>query len=471
MATCLHLLMMLVSQSRAALLVACLWSLNTPWSAAVEGGVQVYLQPLAAETARLTFSLDSLSAVSSTGAEYPLSLQLKTAGGAETRRQRLLATGRLPTGRYVGFLVRVGRAALKGERGDIALLVPDAGVRLDAPFSVAPAQTPLFWFSLKYQESLREDAQFSPVFSAVMPAKPVAGRAGFVSNFGSDTITVFDKGLGQAVAVIDTCMGPAGLALDQRRRRLYVACQKGDEIQAIDVVTGEIAQRTQTSPGDQPRELALTPDGGTLLAVNPGSSSVTFLDALSLARQDRLNVGSGPNSAVLGPDGQRAFVCNTQSGTISVIDIAHRRVSATLSVDGAPLRGRFGNSGARLYVIDERTPYLLVIDPAQLNVVTRARLNGSASAIVVDPVRGLISVASDGSASVEFYDPNALVPLFLMKSRAGTSFLAADPEDNRLYLVNPRTRSLVIGSLADRTMTSEIDVGSSPYWVAIMGER
>jgi YVTN family beta-propeller protein len=440
-----------------------------PVAGAADGGVQLYLQPFGPEAAKLTFTLASVSAVSVSGSEVPLNLRLKSIGPAETGRQRLLAGSRLPIGRYAGFIFRVSAATLKSDRGQTALALPDSPVRLDVPFSVSAGRTPVVWLVLRYQESVIEGFRFSPVFSAVMPPRPVVDHSGFVTNASSNSITVFDKTLGQAVAVIDTCAGPAGLALDQQRRRLYVACSRDDEIQSIDVAAGEVVQRTQTAPGDHPRELALTPDGTALLVASPGSNSVSFFDAASLTRQDRVTVGSGPNSVLVEPSGRRAFVFNTLSTSVSVLDIASRSVAATVSMDAPPLRGQFSSNGSRLYVIHERSPFMTVIDPRQLNIVTRARLSTAASALAIDPVRGLVCV--DSGNAIEFYDPNALMPLFTMRARPGISHLMVDPEDNRLYMVDPDTRSVVVGSLADRRIVSEIDVGDGPYWVAVMGEK
>ena len=63
------------------------------------------------------------------------------------------------------------------------------------------------------------------------------------------------------------------------------------------------------------------------------------------------------------------------------------------------------------------------------------------------------------------------MPLYTMKTRAGVSHLTIDAEDNRLYMVSPDTRSLVVGRLADRKIAAEIDVGDGPFWVAVMGEK
>jgi YVTN family beta-propeller protein len=452
-------------------LVLALCLMVPPVAGAADGGVYLYLQPLPPDAARLTFSMVSVSAVTGSGTEYPLAVSLKVAGPADTGKQRLLASGRLPTGSYAGFIFKVKQAGLKGDRGEVPLAVPDTPVRLDAPFAVGSPQAAVVWLVLKYQESVTTEAGFSPVFSAVAPSRPIAARAGFVTNSGSNTITVFDKGLAQAAAVIDTCAGPAGMALDQRRRRLYVACPKDDEIQAIDVVSGDILERSRVSPGDRPREVALTPDGSTLVSVNPGSNSVSFFDAVSLTRQERVNVGSGPGSILVGPTGQRAFVLNALSSSVSVIDIASRRLVATVSTDSAPLRGAFNGRGDRLYVIHDRSPYMTVLDPQQLTLVTRARLRIGVSAIAVDTVRGLVCIGGSSDTTIEFYDPNALMPIYAMKTRAGVSYLAVDAEDNRLYMVSATTQSLIVGRLADRKVASEIDVGDSPYCVAVMGEK
>lgn len=437
---------------------------------AADGSVDVYLQPSPAEAARLTFAVGSISAISVNGSESPLKLNLKLVGSRETQRQRLLASGRLKPGNYAGFIFTVKRAALKGEHGETALAVPDAPQRIDFPFAIAPQQGWVVWLTLKYPDSTTEGTDFRPVFSATMPPRPIVDHAGFVTNSGSDTITVFDKSLTQAVAAIATCAGPAGMALDRNRRRVYVACSKDDEVQAIDVATREMVERSSLSPGDRPQELALTPDGLTLISVNTGSNSVSFFDALSLARQERVTVGSGPGSLLIDPTGRRAFVFNTLSSSMTVIDLQGRSVAATISTESAPLRGQFNRRGDRLYVIHERSPYITVLDARQLTVIARARLRTGISALVVDPIRDLLCVGGNDPL-VEFYDPNALMPLYSMRTSAGVSYLAIDAEDNRLYMVSPSARGLLVAGLPDRKPVSEIDVGESPYWVVVMGEK
>jgi len=438
---------------------------------AADAGVHVYLQPLPAPAVKLSFAIASVAVLTSSGSEFPLKVSLGTVSARTASRQRLLASGRVPVGAYVGFVVTVGRAALKGEHGDIALALPDTTARIDVPFDAAGPQGSLVGLTLRYDASVPDGASFMPVFTATMPSRPIADRVGLVTNAGSNTITVFDKSLDQAVTVIDTCAGPAGMALDQRRRRAYVACSRDDEIQAIDLAASDQAERVRLFPGDGPRELALTPDGATLLAVNARSNSLAFFDAATLARQERVNVGSGAGALLIEATGRRAFVFNRLASSVSVIDIPSRTVAATISTESAPLRGQFNVRGDRLYVIHERSPFMTVLDARQLTIITRARVRTGISAIAVDRVRDLVYLAGTDDATVECYDPNALVPINVVKSRSGSSYLAIDAQDNSLYMVSAETASVVVAGLVDRKIHAEIDVGDDPYWVVVMGEK
>ncbi len=438
---------------------------------AADGIVYVYVQPFPSDASRLTFALASVSAHTSTGAEHPLDVRLPAVGAAENSRQRLLAVGRLPVGSYAGFAFTVRRAALKGEQGEGALEAPEKPVTLDFPFVVTGQKASVIWLALDYQRSVSSGVAFSPVFSARVAPRPIASLAGFVSNANADAITVFDRRLYQVAAVIPTCGGPAGMALDQRSARLYVACSRDDEIQAIDAAAGEIVDRSRLMPGDGPRELALTPDGRTLVSVNTASDSLTFFDAGSLGRQQRVAVGSGPGSVLVDPAGRRVFTLNARSSTISVVDVATRSLVATISTDAAPLRGQFSAAGDRLFVIHERSPYVTVVDPRQLAVLRRARLRLGISAIKVDSRRGLLYIGGRHDTMVEVYDPNALVPVDAIRLRRGVAYLTIDDQENRLYGVSPDSSSVVVASLADRRVVSEMDVGDGPFWVAVMGER
>ena len=72
-----------------------------------EGEVYLYTQPFPQEAERLKFTMEGILAISNDGKEFPLTLSLAEIKASDTRRQRLLAFGRLPPGGYVEFSFKI----------------------------------------------------------------------------------------------------------------------------------------------------------------------------------------------------------------------------------------------------------------------------------------------------------------------------------------------------------------------------
>lgn len=436
-----------------------------------EGELLLYLQPFPQEAERIRFRIDRVAAIRSDGVEFPLSLRFSELKGREMTRQRLLGSVNLPAGSYGGFSIKVKDAYLRVEEGEAALLVPEGPARIELPFNVIRKKAYLAAAVFKPRDSLRGGFAFSPVFSASIPARPIAGLTGFVTNYASNNITIFDKKTGQASAVIATEGGPAGMALDQRGRKVYVAIPDSDSVDAIDVAAGEIINTIRLNVGDRPRELALTPDGRTLLTVNTGSNSVSIFDSLSAMESARIVVGNGPTSILVDPFGRRGYVFNGLSSTISVIDIANRALVTTVSTDAGPLRGKFNRLGDRFYVIHEWSGYVSLMDAATLTIVKRMSVGMGMRSIKVDTNTDLVYMGRERDPVVGVYEPFSFIPTDYVDTGGGVSYLTIDGEENNLVMVSPDRRGLVITNLISKKVLSLIDVGEAPYWVTVMGER
>jgi YVTN family beta-propeller protein len=436
-----------------------------------EGEVYLYIQPFPQEAERIRFTLEEVFAVSGDGKEIPFTISLAELKAVDLRRQRLLAHGRLLPGPYIGLSFKVKKAILKVEEGEASLLVPERPVRIDFPFTVNRKRAQVISLTFRYEGSIIGGFSFSPSFSAVTPAKPISSVAGYVTNKASHNITVFDKKLRQVVGVIATGAGPAGMALDQRVKKVYVTVSGEDAIEVIDITAQEVINRIRLDTGDRPRELALTPDGRSLLVVNNGSNTVSFVDPVSLFELMRIKVGNGPNSILIDSRGRRAFVFNTLSSTITVLDIPLKAVITTLSTDPGPLRGQFNRSGDRLYVIHEFSSFLTVIDPTSLSVIRRFPVRMGMNAIKVDPITDLVYLGRKNDVVIEVYDPLAFVSVDVIRTGGTITYMAIDGEENNLYLVNSELRQLMVSNLVSKRTVYEIDVAEEPYWVSVMGER
>jgi len=436
-----------------------------------EGEVYLYLQSYPQEAERLRFTVDEAFAVSSDGREFPLDTYLREIKWSDLRRQRLLASGRIPPGSYIGFSFKIRKATLRGEEGEADLLVPEKPVRSEFNFNVNRKTAYVFSLTFKYKESIGAGFSFSPVFSMSIPAKPILSLVGYVTNTGSSNLMAFDKKAYQVTRVIPVGRGPAGMALDQRSRRLYVANSGDNEILVIDILADQVTNRIKLNTGDRPLELTLTPDGKTLLSVNPGSNTVSFIDPFSLLELNRVKVANGPRSISVDPPGRRAYVFNTLSGTITVLDIANRAIITTFSTDPGPLRGDFSPAGDNLYVIHELSSYLAVIDPASFRVLKRFSIGPGMISIKVDGRTGFVYIGRNNDIFVGAYNPFSFVAVDLIKAGGTVNYMTIDDEENNLYMVSSELKRIIVSNLVRKKILYEIDVGEAPYWVSVMGER
>jgi len=436
-----------------------------------EGEIYLYLQPYPQEAERLRFSIEGISAVGLDGREFPFEISLRDIKASDVRRQRLLASGRVPAGSYAGLSFKVKKAVLKVEDGEADLHIPEVPARTDFQIQVSKKRAYVVSLSFKYRESISGGFSFSPVFSPFIPARPIVSLSGYVSNTISNNIAVFDKKLGQVVGMIATGKGPAGMALDQRLNRVYVAVSGEDEILVIDILSGEVTNRIILSRGDHPQELAMTPDARTLLSLNKGTNTVSFIDPSSLLELNRVNVGMGPRSILIDSTGRRAYVFNTLAGTVSVLDIPSRAIVTTFSTDPGPLRGQFNRRGDNLYVIHELSAYLAVVDPISFRILRRFSIGPGMNFIKVDTQTDLVYISRKNDPFVGVYNPISFVSVDFIKTGGTIDCMAIDTEYNNLYLVNSGTKSLMVSNLVRKKIVSGMDVGEGPYWVTMIQER
>lgn len=434
-----------------------------------DAAVFVYLEPPPLEAQRLSLTLASVAA--SGPGETPLELALPTIGFEPRQGQRLLAFGKVPPGSYNGLAIRVRRATLKREQGTADLLVPEAPARVVVPFSVDAGRTIVIWVSLASMPPTGGGIELTPAFAGQVPPRPILEVLGLSAATGWDSVVELDATRRRVVSVIPTGRSPQGLTLDRLQSRMYVALAREDEIHAYDLLSGDQVLRIRLTPGDAPREVALTPDRQLLVAINAASYTASFIDPTPGVELNRVQVGPDPWSILVDRSGVRAYVFNRRGNTITVLDLATRSVATTVSTDAEPLRGALSRAGDRLYVAQAGSPYLLVLKLPDLTLDRRVFVGFGASDVLVDRRTDLIYVAKREEARIEVFDPLQLLALASIPLPDAVSYLSIDDTRNALLALMPERRAVAVVDLAGRAITATFDVGDDPYSVILFQQR
>ncbi|MFI7166554.1 YncE family protein [Rhodococcus erythropolis] len=171
-----------------------------------------------------------------------------------------------------------------------------------------------------------------------------AGAAAFA-------VTAFVAAAGPAsadtvTATVPVGVSPGGVAISPDGGRAYVTNLGSDSVSVIDTGTNTVAATVPV--GGSPVGVAITPDGGHAYVTNLGSNSVSVIETATNTVAATVPVGGSPAGVAISPDGGRAYVTNLGSNSVSVIEIEQ---SATLTglpgagVVGQPYRHAFTVTG------------------------------------------------------------------------------------------------------------------------------
>jgi len=436
-----------------------------------EGMLRLYLQPLPQEAHRLNFSISEMLAVRSDGDAIPLQQVFSELHGKDLiGLQKRMVSAPLPPGLYRGISLRVSAASLLGEAGLADLLTPDEPLFIAREFDVVRERSSTLFLSLDAERLVGGGFSFTPAFSLAKPRRQLKSLLGFATSSGGNVVSVFNKHTMEVVDTIATGSGPMGAALDQRREWVYVALAGDDIIVAIDVNTGEVLQRVRLNIGDEPVEIALSPDGRILVSANRGSNTASIIDTDSLREIERIRLPSEPTSVAMSTLEPRAFLFQPLSKTISVVDPYRRQVSTTVTLEEAPLRGAVSDDGASLYVITKNSPNLLVIDPTNLGITGRIFVGTGAASIKVDPKTGLVYIGKK-TGGVAVVDPSLLMPIDSFRIDGNAVWLDIDDDDNDVFVVSSDRESIHKVGLISQNPSGMIEVEDGCYAVVLMGER
>jgi YVTN family beta-propeller protein len=387
------------------------------------------------------------------------------------RGERLLATGRLPRGRYAGLQISVADARLSGDDRGGKLLVSEEPFRIDAPFDVRSGQAVVLSLAFDPKRSIQEGLEFTPRFNGAVPARTPPALVGACSNTQTNDVTLFDTWTKAVTNVVATGRSPYGLALEPGVARAFVALAGQDQLDVVDLSRSESASKIPARGGDEPRALQMLPDRRTLLVLNFLSQTASFIDAFTTQELARVRVGEAPWSVVLQRGGNRAFVLNRRSNNLTILDLGTRQAIATVPTEPEPLFGQVSRDGKRLYVIHAGSPFMNENVLPGMTVARRIRVGLGASAIKLDSRTDLLYIGHSELGRIEVYDPVVALPVDAFDVPGWVSNMAIDDPQNQLFALMPALRAIAVFDLTSRRLLSVIDVSGDPYEVKLAAER
>ena len=166
------------------------------------------------------------------------------------------------------------------------------------------------------------------------PQYPVNYREyAYVTNGGSNTVSVLDLVNLRQDRVIAVGQEPTGVAVSPVRNEVYVVNSGGANVNgSVSVIDAEKNRVVATIPVHRkPYFISLDALGQRGYVANSGSNSVSVIDLEKRREIGVIGVGEAPGLARISPDGKSLVVTNRASGSVSVVDPVVMRVRSVFS--------------------------------------------------------------------------------------------------------------------------------------------
>src|ERR1700722_12986502 len=303
----------------------------------------------------------------------------------------------------------------------------------------------------------------------------------YAVNTNSGTITVINAESNTVAATIPVRRRPYFIDVDAQGNRAYVANSGSNNVSVLD-----LALRRQIGiigAGEAPGKARIASDAKTLVITNRASGSVSIADAQAFKVRSSFDHCPGATDAIILPDSSKAFVACSGGHQVMVIGLAHRIGSepttadvllSFLDVGKTPIHLALKPDGGEVFVSNYDSDTISEINTSTNEV-------GGAYLVGPHPVRGLVNADnsllyvsdfSAGRVGVYGIDDGKLIPPGVRVGE-GPDALAFSASGRILLVVNAQSADIA----AVRTTTNPASLltlfpaGRSPNDIAVKAFR
>ncbi|NNC73603.1 MAG: beta-propeller fold lactonase family protein [Sphingomonadaceae bacterium] len=283
----------------------------------------------------------------------------------------------------------------------------------------------------------------------------LTGDVLIVGNKQEDTVSFIDLESGEERTRVATGNQPHEIAISPDRRRAAVVAYGGTTIDIFDIANATRIDRIDISPNQRPHGLVWTPDN-RLIATTEGSSTLTIVD-MDDGSVSAIPTGQrGSHMVAVNAAGTRAYVANMGSGTVSAVSLDERRKLADVEAGDTPEGLALTPDGSELWVADRDNAVLHVFDTESFDRIASITTGNFPIRVAISPdgTTAVTSNAADGSLTlvdtatkevtrtIPVSGPDA-VQVTIVFSEDGRTIYAAETAQSRVVAVDLESGEII----------------------------
>jgi YVTN family beta-propeller protein len=293
----------------------------------------------------------------------------------------------------------------------------------------------------------------------------------FVTNSGSDTISVVDTATDGVVATIPVGQKPWAVTVSKDGATAYVSDSQSDDVSVVDLRTRKI--RTTVVVGVRPCDLLLSPDGRFLYVDVFTENAVAVVDTSTDKVLAKIPVGgANPYGMAMSPSGDTIYTANVDetdntASTVSVIDTRTRSLTRAIGGFDGSEGVAASPDGRTVYATSIRSNTLSVIDSQTNQVMHSVNAGDGPQGVGVLPDGSAIYIANSGADTVTVVDPSSFAVVRTVQVGTTADEVAFSADSAHAYVTNYGADSISDVNTATGATVATVKVGSQPHGIAL----
>jgi len=497
-------------------------SLNTPIQTQLNetGQISIYISIPEKVSNQINLDIFSMSVISNDNTKKEILKETKNIDSFRLKNnQILICDSYIKEGQYKGIELLIKNIFLKKLNKNIPLSTKSEPLIIDYIFNIKRGENTSLFLKWDPDSSLANEGNFIPSFSISSTTPELSSLMLYVTNEGSNSVSVINRQTNNVVANILVGDRPRGIAVSQLniKPRIFVANSGSNTISIIDPTKNKLEFNIPIRYGSEPEGITVTkvlPDKELIIVSNFASDNISIIDGSTYEKISKINVGNGPIAVVADPDIEtlsrsritniedinilrnyrkrylNIYVANKNSRNISIIkwDILEKRAQdvTNINVEWSPIALAIDNQRLKLYIANYNSDNLSVIDIVQIikgntsgSISTITNVGSSIIGLLPDPdldrlylikelTGEIISIRPPSELFSMVRSPLTIAPVIdSVKVGSLPRSLILDPERRRLYVVNKGDGSISVIDKTTNKVEKIITVGNNPYGIAM----
>jgi len=300
----------------------------------------------------------------------------------------------------------------------------------------------------------------SSAVTATITVTPVIASFAYISNLGSNTVSIINTLTNTVAATIPVGMAPGGLSVSPDGSTVYVANENSNTVSVIDTKTNAI---TGTISGNLfPYGVLVSRDGHNVYITNDKSNQLSIISTATNSVTATIPTGKTPGGIAVSLDGNTIYVANNGDNDISVINEITNTAGTTIAVGLNPGGLALSPDGSRLYVVNFGDGTVSVINTSTNAVITTVKVGLAPFGITVSPDGGMVYVANGQSNNVSVISTQTNAVVATIPAGVSPFGISVSPDGNHVYVGNEGAGTVSVINTATNTVEATVPVGISP---------